>query len=353
MRLLFALCLLALVDSRPDALHSSRHGRQCPPLDRGAFNITQYQLYPENADWDEDRCLVWFGALWNASVAVYDPYKDKMVDILEFPGITNSIPEHIGGVSWDKHTGLVSILVDAATPWATNGQDISGDNLLIKYDPSKRQILWNVNLTATSQGRYGAFQDVEHDYHGNTYVVGTYPGTIMKVNPSGKKVTPWYLPPRINYTQKGFSGLAVVENILLSNDADGQIYRFDMRKAHGVPVLVRMSPLVTYQGTDAIYLPPKYGGTVLLVAINRSGVQVVRSKDRKWAACEYLGTIPNPDTPATSGSVTTGVVQMGSDSIYMIDDWTDLPFVPGQAAGNRTVFPMVDITENIERLLAK
>lgn len=33
----------------------------CPPLNRGTFVINQYQLYPENADWDEDRCLVWFG----------------------------------------------------------------------------------------------------------------------------------------------------------------------------------------------------------------------------------------------------------------------------------------------------
>ncbi|KAB5523159.1 hypothetical protein GE09DRAFT_1178568 [Coniochaeta sp. 2T2.1] len=335
MRLLFVLCLLALVNGHPDALRSSEHGRKCPPLNRGAFSITQYRLYPENADWDEERSLVWFGALWNASVAIFNSYENKMIDILEFPGITNSIPEHIGGVGWDQHTGLVSILVDAATPWATNGEDISGDNLLMKYDPRKRQMLWS------------------HDDRGNTYVVGTYPGTIMRVSPGGNKVTPWYLPPHINHTQKGFSGLAVVDNMLLSNDADGQIYRFDMRKAHGVPVLVSVIPLVTYQGTDAIYLPPKYGGTVLQVAINRSGVQVLRSKDRKWTACEHLGTIPNPDIPATSGSVTTGLVQMGSDSIYIIDDWTDLPFIPGQASGNRTIFPMVDITENIERLLAK
>lgn len=274
-----------------------------------------------------------------------------MVDILEFPGITNSISEHIGGVGWDQHSGLVSILVDAAAPWSTNGQDISGDNLLMKYDPKRRHILWNVNLTATSQGRYGAFQDVEHDGRGNTYVVGTYPGTIMRVNPEGTKVSPWYLPQHINHTEKGFSGLAAVGDVLLSNDADGQVYRFDMRTERGIPTLVPMTPNVTYEGTDAIYLPPKYGGTVLLVAINFGGVQVLRSKDRKWERCEYLGTIPNPDTPVTSGSATTGVVQMGSNSIYMIDDWIDFPFVPGQAAGNRTIFPMIDITDDVERLL--
>ncbi|OIW32854.1 hypothetical protein CONLIGDRAFT_651694 [Coniochaeta ligniaria NRRL 30616] len=207
-----------------------------------------------------------------------------------------------------QYSGLASILVDSAAPWATNGEDISGDNLLIIYDPKRRQILWNVNLTATSQGRYGAFQDVEHDNRGNTYAVGTYPGTIMRVKPEGTK-----------------------------------IYKFDMRKERGIPVLVPMARSVTYEGTDAIYSPPKYDGTVLLVAINFSGVQ----------RCEYLGTIPNPDTPVTSGSATTGVVQMRSNSIYMIDDRIPLPFVPGQAAGNRTVFLMIDITEDVERLLRK
>jgi len=34
---------------------------RCPPLHRGSFNIHQYQLYPENADWDEASCLVYFG----------------------------------------------------------------------------------------------------------------------------------------------------------------------------------------------------------------------------------------------------------------------------------------------------
>ncbi len=33
----------------------------CKPFHRGSFNIKQYQLYPENADWDEKSCLVYFG----------------------------------------------------------------------------------------------------------------------------------------------------------------------------------------------------------------------------------------------------------------------------------------------------
>ena len=44
--------------------HPSGHHHECPPLHRGSFNINQYQLYPENAEWDPVNCLVWFGYVW-------------------------------------------------------------------------------------------------------------------------------------------------------------------------------------------------------------------------------------------------------------------------------------------------
>jgi len=44
------------------ALAHPGHGHGgCRPLRRGNFNINQYQLYPENADWDEKACVVYFG----------------------------------------------------------------------------------------------------------------------------------------------------------------------------------------------------------------------------------------------------------------------------------------------------
>ena len=33
----------------------------CAPFTKGTFNVSQYQLYPENADWDTKRCVVYFG----------------------------------------------------------------------------------------------------------------------------------------------------------------------------------------------------------------------------------------------------------------------------------------------------
>jgi len=36
-------------------------GKKCPPFKGGDFAIDYFQLYPENADWDGDRCVVWIG----------------------------------------------------------------------------------------------------------------------------------------------------------------------------------------------------------------------------------------------------------------------------------------------------
>jgi len=283
-------------------------------------------------------------------VAIYDPYKDKMVEIIEYPGITRSASEHIGGVAWDKYSGLITILVDSAPPWATNGADVSGDNLVMKYDPVARKTLWTTNLTAVSKGKYGGFQDVEHDRRGNTYVVGTWPSSILRIDRDAKHVVPWYPPQTTVTTDRGYGGLAAAGEVLLTNDGDGQIYRFDMRDDKGTPKLVPISPKVLYNDTDGIYLPPVYGGTVLLVSSHDSGIQVLRSTN-SWRTAEHLGTIKNPSNAATNGSQVTAAVQMGSNSVYIIDEFFTDTWVTGQTAGNRSVFPMPDITHQIKELI--
>lgn len=56
------------------------------------------------------------------------------------------------------------------------------------WDPETKEVLYKVNLTDTTHGKYGGLQDVEHDPDGNVYVVGTFPGSILKVhNSKGKK----------------------------------------------------------------------------------------------------------------------------------------------------------------------
>ena len=285
-------------------------------------------------------------------MAIYDPYVDKILDTLEFPGITNTGTLHIGGVARDPYTGLVSILVDAAAAWATNGADSSGDNLLIKWDPAARRALWTANLTVTTKGKYSGFQDVEHDARGNTYVVGTWPGSILRVSPNGRAVDEWYPPQTKDTTKRGFGGLVALGETLLSNDGDGRLYRFDLRDAKARAVAVPTTPPALFDDGDGIYAPPLYGGRVLLAASHAAGVLVFESGDG-WRTAKHRGTVPPRTGPEFVGSAPVAAVQIGADAVYMIVDWLGDPWVPGQVAGNRSVFPMPDITAEVDALLRK
>ncbi|KAK3311063.1 uncharacterized protein B0T15DRAFT_520288 [Chaetomium strumarium] len=354
-------------------------GQHCPPLPRGDIIASAYQLYPENADWDPVLCRVWLGAVWNATVVRYNPYANAVEAVLEFPGISHTGALHIGGVAWDpyyynkakgkkegkeeeegKSRHVISILANSARPWATEGRDVTGERGLIKYDVSGGEVLWEVNVTDVSRDLYGGFQDIEHDRWGRTYIVGTWPGTILRVERDGRGLREWLVPDPLPETpQKGYSGLAVVRetggDTMLAVDGDGRLYRFDLAEEQdrGTPVNVPIRPEVLYNDTDAIYLPPMYGGRVLLVASLFSGIQVLRSKDRSWKTAEYLGTIPIPTGQLYErANVVVASVQMGSSSVYMVLGWND-PLVPGIVPGNRMQFPFPDITDRIEDLLSK
>jgi hypothetical protein len=85
-------------------------------------------------------------------------------------------------------------------------------------------------------------------------------------------------------------------------------------------------------------------GTVLLVAVSASGVEVFRSKDGLWNEAEGLGQVLNNDCLADGANV-TATVQVGS-RIYMNEE-----FFADAFPGNRTMFPWVDITADVDGLL--
>ncbi|KAK0114895.1 hypothetical protein ONS96_013373 [Cadophora gregata f. sp. sojae] len=358
--IMIAKCFIVLAAALSQAIalpnrgHGGRHGMgSCPPFG-GTFTIDQYQLYPENADFDFDSCLLYTGNLFNSSVGVYDPYKNKIVDIIEFPGISHNPEYHVGGVGIDKRTGLLSIVVDAAAAFSTTPPDVSGTNLILLLDPSTKELIYKINLTDTTHGKYGGFQDVEQDPDGRVYVVGTFPGSILRVDKKrGKRdprVTPWYVSQPIDTTSTGLSGLASKDWTLLSNDNNGgRLLNFNMRLPTGIPTVVPLTPAYNIFFSDAIYLPPKYGGTVLLVAEDGVGITVLRSKDGKWTRAEYLGTVPKSQY-VTDDIFSTAAVQVGS-SVYMVVTTFADPIVPGTLAGSRKEFPFYDITAQVERFL--
>ncbi|KAI0179011.1 hypothetical protein GGR52DRAFT_284700 [Hypoxylon sp. FL1284] len=355
--LLRFLCLCVVLARNVADAASLRPSRraECPPFDEGTIVIESYQLYPENADFDLNDCLLYIGALYNASVVVYDPYKAETVATLEFPGITRTRPYHVGGVAWDPSTNFISILVDTAIPHETEDHQIVGDDFIIRYDPATQKELWSLNLTEVSQGQYGGQQDVEHDASGRIYILGSYPGTILRVEPDGSSITPWYLPEVIDHTYNGITGFAATGDILLASDAmnntgSGEIVRFDMSANQGTPVVVPRTPNEEIFSLDAVYLPPKYSGTVLLVSEHDRGVSVFRSADGKWEAAEYLGRISDYSSLG-EGAVNTASVEI-LGTVYTVDEWFSDPIINGSLAGSRTEFPFVDITSQIDDLLA-
>lgn len=257
----------------------------------------------------------------------------------------------MGAVGVDRKTGLVSVIADAAGAFPSEGKDISGTNWLLKYDPVAKSLVYKINLTETSQAKYGGFQDVEQDPEGNVFVVGTWPGTLLRVSRDGKKVTPWYLPEKIVQTEKGLGGIAALDWLLLAQgDASGKIWRFDMRAEKGVPYPI---PITrgnhTFGASDAIYLPPRYNGTVLLVAEDTIGISVFRSKDAKWDSAEYLGLVDRPKGLEEGTNIVTGT-QVG-DGVYMVlEPFGDAGLGGPGTAGNRTEWNFWDISKEVEKL---
>ncbi|KAH7395432.1 TRI14-like protein [Cadophora sp. MPI-SDFR-AT-0126] len=326
---------------------------ECPSVS-GDILINQYQLYPENLFYDSSSCKLILGALYNASVYIYD-LATSTSQTITFPNITLDPKLHISGVRISPVTSLLSVIIDAGAAFDTQGSDISGSNFLIQYDLSTSTETSRLNLTETTQGLYGGYQDLEFDSRGNIYVVGTYPSSILKVDPSGEeKVEVWYLPNAgaLDHTVKGLGGLAVVGDVLLANDnVSGELLRFDLTAPSGSPTVVPHNALgnltINDQG-DGIHLPQKYNGRVLLIAQNTVGLSVLRSGDG-WETAEFLGVIPMP--ASVGNGVVTAAVQIGESVYANIEYFFDTPVAPPNSAGNRTVFPLIDVTAALDALL--
>lgn len=139
---------VGFVTAYPDSLSSRK------PSFEGNFTINRYQLYPENADFDSKSGKLYVGQLWNASLGIYDPYTKKS-EVVEFPGISHNPALNMGGVNVDKRTGLVSLVANGPLEFPTNGANIAGDRWVISYDPKAKKEVYRVNLTQSSQGKYG------------------------------------------------------------------------------------------------------------------------------------------------------------------------------------------------------
>ena len=225
--------------------------------------------------------------------------------------------------------GLVTIGATVSSAFGTNGAQISGTNWLMKWDPISKNTKWKTNLTETSQGLYGGFQDVEHDPLGNVFVVGTFPSSLLWVSSDGKGVTQWYLKSdpqtgAINHTERGIGGIAAWDwTLLAQGDTSGALWRFDMRAERGTPIPVTItSGNHTFADSDAILLPPKYNGTALLVAEDNVGISVFKSTD-DWTTAQYKGLVKIGQRERDEGTSVTASVQIGGSLYEVLEPFGD------------------------------
>ncbi len=109
-------------------------------------------------------------------------------------------------------------------------------------------------------------------------------------------------------------------------------------------------PPATLADGDAIKLPSKYGGKVALVAEDSIGIAVLKSKDG-WKTVDYLGTIANNFTATASGAATAAIDIAGST--FLLTEYFTDDAVPGTNAGNRSAFPLIDITSQVAALVGE
>ncbi|PMB67643.1 Major allergen Mal f 1 [Beauveria bassiana] len=317
----------------------------------GNFTVNEAGLYPENADFDPSRCVTYISNLYKNTVTAYNAAEDRVDKIITIDKISGVPAFHVSGVQRDVLHDKLTISANAGAAFDTNGADVSGDNVLVQYDLVRGEVEWTKNLTSVSNGQYGGFQDVEHDKDGNSYVIGTFPSSIVKVTADGKTATEWFRGDATNTTIHGFTGIAAyngARNVLVADGERGQIVRFDLAADKGVPVHVPLQAVEEPIGAnlDGAYLPPLYKDTVLLVSDSARGTIVLRSQDGKWESAEKLGEVANALGAEGGSSVTT--VQI-ADRIYAVTDWfgDNSP----EIGLNRTAFPFHDITDAINKLL--
>ncbi|KAK5996696.1 Trichothecene biosynthesis protein 14 [Cladobotryum mycophilum] len=319
---MLALLLLPLASLAASSPVTTSYNN-CAPIS-GNFTIHSPNLYPESADFDSKRCLTYISNLYINTVSAYDANKKIITDTMKMPGITGNPDFHTSGIRIDAPRDQLSIIVSGAQAWLTSGKNISGDNFLVKYDLKKNKVNWQYNLTTLGQGIYGGFQDVVHDRLGNSFVLGTYSSSIIKVSADGKSATPWYYNSARSDVD-GFTGLVAYQDedlLLVTDDEKGQILRFDLRAEKGKPVHVPLQAGAEPIGSnmDGAYSP--------------------------WTKAEKLGTIVNAYAPQATSS--TSVVEIGQ-RLYVVTEFWD-GSTPGKPL-DRTEFPFRDITDEVKKLL--
>ncbi|RDA95553.1 hypothetical protein CP533_1227 [Ophiocordyceps camponoti-saundersi (nom. inval.)] len=351
--------LLPLLASAASVINSTEGLPPCN-VSPGNKTITAFRLYPENASFDPATCRVYFSDLWNASIAIWDPVKNKIVGRLTDNRFTGRPDLHASGVKAFVPFDQLSVLYNSGNAFDTRGKNITGQNNLLRYNLQTGEVLWAIDLSLATNNRYGGYQDIAHDSDGNTFVGGTFPPSLLRVDYETQQVTPWYLGPP-NSTLVGINGLAMWEwTKLLATYASAyegsQLVSFGLDqpgKPTPIPVFRNGTRTRVGKDLDGVTLPPRYGEKVALAADAYAGVVVLYSDD-EWKTARKLGVVPTQFRDNATRVVTA--LQIGEPIFTVYEFFQDATVrAPGQpaGAGNRTMFPLTDITAAVDRLVPR
>ncbi|WJG34562.1 uncharacterized protein FOBCDRAFT_314856 [Fusarium oxysporum Fo47] len=303
---------------------------------------------------------VFTNSIYNASIVVWDPYSSSTQRVVSLPGISHSGLEasdkRLSGTVIDSTNDVLSAVVQADEFFLSGGNDVSGDNLVVKIDLNTFAVK-QINLTTTTKGQYGAFIDIDNGLSGDLYVNGGYPSSILHID-CKDKVSPLYVrEPTTAPRPFGFGGVVrVSDNLIASDNTNHQLVRFTIQSGHSSPVVIPQTNYHNFSGGGSLSLPHKYGGKVLLMAEdilakNTTGVSVFSSMDG-WKTAKFVGFIESIDRklePASVAISQTSAHELG-DRIYSSVLFYDNKINPSMA-GNRTDFALRDITDSVDSLL--
>ncbi|KAF5673257.1 trichothecene biosynthesis [Fusarium denticulatum] len=349
--------LISLVASWGSIASASNHATpKCRQVSGDILFNNQFQLYPSFFRWDDQRCVLYLSSIYNASIAVWDPYSFSLQRIISIPGITHSLDKRLSGTIIDPTNNVLSAVVEAASFFTSAGNDVSGDNFVVKVDLNTFETK-KINLTAVTKGQYGAFLDIDNGLDGDLYVNGAYPSSILHVD-CEDKVSPFYIrepttPPR----SFGFGGVVRVgHDLIVSDNTNHQLVKFAIHSSRHSPIVIPQTKCHNFSAGSSLSLPDRYGGKVMLMAEdvideNTSGVSVFSSKDN-WKTAKFVGFIESIDRklqPASVALSQTSAHELG-ERIYSSVLFYDNKANPTMG-GNRSDFALRDITDSVDSLL--
>lgn len=236
--------------------------------------------------------------------------------------------------------------------------NFTGPNRISVYDPRTERSLQDANLLPAQQKFHeitrhltNGFKDMaEIVYTHDSYAIGTFGSSIVKIPYLSNTSELWYAPTVYNETY-GFGGIVSYGwKLLISDTITGGFVVFDIRQRDPQPSYVALQdspgdyrPL----NADGFYTPTKYGGNVALWSNDYNGTSLYGTDDG-WETAHFLGLILNNDPGVYEGSQTTDSFEL-EGRVYIVTAF----FVFKLPASPKMNWPLYDITDKLDEILQR